>query len=42
MVTGNEGDIPWDNKLEILVVKFRVRLLNGLVDSIIRQLRTNR
>jgi hypothetical protein len=35
MVTRNEGDIPWDNILEILVVNFGVGLLDGLVDGIV-------
>ena len=34
----DNGDIPWDNKLEVLVVYFGVRMLDGFVDCIVGEL----
>lgn len=35
---GDNGDIPWDNELEVLVVYFGVRTLDGSVDCIVGEL----
>lgn len=33
------GDIPWNNEPEVLVVYFRVRTLDGFADHIVGELR---
>lgn len=38
----DEGDIPRDNVLEVVVVDFRVRVFYGLVDGVVCELRRNR